>query len=147
LKLAEYINDMKPDFHKLYGGKYGFELGQSEAHMDLTLNATTQYLQKLLMSGKMKEIQNLAMQGSFAMKESPYYQELMQNVINTYYGLTWDNERKTQLAEDILTFIIDGLKHRFNAGGYSMDKKGVMDFLGIDMGILGKMGGMFSKFF
>ena len=59
MKLAEYINDMKPDFHKLYGAKYGFEIGQSEAHMDLTLNATTQYLQKLLMSGKMKEIQNV----------------------------------------------------------------------------------------
>lgn len=147
MKLKEYIDDMKPDFHKLYGLKYEFEPSQSEAHMDLTVDAAVKYIQKLAMSGKLKEIQNMATQGASAVQDSPYYEELLQAAVDSYYGLTWENTRKKQLAQDILVFILDGLKHRFQAGGYSLDQKGVMDFLGIDMGILGKVGGMFGKFF
>lgn len=147
MKLQEYINDMKPDFHKLYGGKYEFDLGQSEAHIDLTLGAATKYIQGLALSGKLNEIQNLATQGSMAMQESPYYKELLKEVTNSYYGLTWESNRKEGLAKDILGFILDGLKHRFQAGGYAADRSGIMAFLDLDMGVLGKMGGMFSKFF
>lgn len=147
MKLKEYIDDMKPDFQKLYGSKYEFEPSQSEVHMDLTLDAAVKYIQKLAMSGKLKEIQNMATQGASAVQDSSYYEELLQAAVDSYYGLTWENARKKQLAQDILVFILDGLKHRFQAGGYSLDQKGVMDFLGIDMGILGKVGGMFGKFF
>lgn len=147
MRLKEYLDDMKPDFHKLYGGKYGFESFQSEAHMDLTMDAAVKYIQKLAMSGKLKEIQNMATQGATAVQDSPYYQELLQAVVQNYYGLDWEYQKKQHLAQDILVFMLDGLKHRFQAGGYSIDQKGVMDFLGIDMGILGKVGGMFGKFF
>ena len=41
MKLQGYINEMKPDFHRLYGEKYQFDLGQSEVHIDLTLGAAT----------------------------------------------------------------------------------------------------------
>lgn len=147
MKLQEYINEMKPDFHRLYGEKYQFELGQSEAHIDLTLGAATKYIQGLALSGKLSEIQSLATQGSMAMQDSPYYHDLLKEITASYYGLTWDSARKEALAKDILGFILDGLKHRFQAGGYSTDRAGVMAFLGLDMGVLGKMGGMFSKFF
>lgn len=147
MKLQEYINEMKPDFHKLYGSKYEFDISQTEAHFDLTLSAATKYVQGLVMQGKLKEIQALATQGSMALMESPHYQALMSEVVSSYYGLTWDTSRKEMLAKDILGFMLDGFKHRFQAGGYSMDQAGVMSFLGIDAGILGKMGGMFSKFF
>ena len=82
-----------------------------------------------------------------AMQDSPYYKELLQEIINSYYGLNWETSRKEVLAKDILGFILDGLKHRFQAWGYAADRAGIMAFLGIDMGVLGKMGGMFSKFF
>jgi hypothetical protein len=36
---------------------------------------------------------------------------------------------------------------KFQSGGYESNAQGVMKFLGIDMGILGKMGGMFGRFF
>ena len=147
MKLQGYINEMKPDFHCLYGEKYQFDLGQSEVHIDLTLGAATKYIQGLALSGKLNEIQALATQGSMAMQDSPYYKELLQEIINSYYGLNWETSRKEVLAKDILGFILDGLKHRFQAGGYAADRAGIMAFLGIDMGVLGKMGGMFSKFF
>lgn len=147
MKLQEYINEMKPDFHRIYGEKYHFELGQSEVHIDLTLGAATNYIQGLVLSGKLSEIQSLATQGSMAMQDSPYYHDLLKEITDSYYGLTWDSVRKEALAKDILGFILDGLKHRFQAGGYTADRAGLMTFLGLDMGVLGKMGGMFSKFF
>lgn len=147
MKLQGYINEMKPDFHRLYGEKYAFQISQSEAHIDLTLGAATQYLQGLALSGKLNDMQSLATQGSAAMQDSPYYKQLLQQIVNSYYGLAWDTARKEILAKDILGFILDGLKHRYQAGGYSADRAGIMSFLGIDMGVLGKMGGMFSKFF
>ncbi len=147
MKLQEYINEMKPDFHRLYGEKYQFQVAQSEAHIDLTLNACIQYVQKLAMSGKLKEIQDMATGGSDALKNSTYYAELLGNCAQSYYGLDWDNSRKTALAEDILVFILDGLKFKFIQGGYTLDQAGVMKFLGLDLGILGKVGGMFGRFF
>jgi hypothetical protein len=147
MKLQEYIQEMKPDFHKFYGEKYQFEASQSEAHIDLTLSAATSYVQKLLLSGKINDIQELATQGSSALVASPHYRELIQEVIASYYGLNWSVDRKEALAKDVLGFILDGLKFRFQSGGYSLDKSGIMSFLGIDLGLVGKMGGMFSKFF
>jgi hypothetical protein len=147
MKLQEYINEMKPDFHRLYGERFQFDASQTEAHMDLTLNACTQYLQKLAMSGKLKEVQDLATGGADALKNSSFYIDLLNTCAQSYYGLDWENFRKIQLAEKILTFILDGLKYKFIEGGYSMDQAGVMKFLGLDLGILGKMSGMFGRFF
>jgi len=42
---------------------------------------------------------------------------------------------------------LEGLRVKFQFGGYESNAQGVMKFLGIDLGIMGKMGGMFSKFF
>jgi hypothetical protein len=47
----------------------------------------------------------------------------------------------------ILGFVLGGLKAKFEAGGHPATAQGVMQFLGIDLGILGKMGGLFGKWF
>ncbi len=147
MKLIEYIHEFKGSYHGLEGVKFGFDPGQSEAHVDLTVNSAMTYLQGLMMSGKISEIQSLATAGPEALKDSQYFQDLMQQCANSYYGLDWDMERKKALAESILTFVLEGLKVKFQSGGYEANAQGVMNFLGIDMGILGKMGGMFGRFF
>ncbi len=147
MKLQEYINEMKPDFHRLYGEKYQFQPAQSEAHMDLTLNACTQYLQKLAMSGKVSELQQLATGGGSALAASSYYQELIATCTQSYYGLNWEQSRKEELAKEILAFILDGLKFRYQSGGYPPNTQGMLQFLGLDSGIMGKMGGLFGRFF
>ena len=147
MKLNEYINEFKTDFHSLEGIKFGLSESQSEAHVDLTVAAAMQYLQSLMMSGKISEIQSLASAGADALKSSPFFQELIDKCAQSYYGLDWDNERKKALAVSILAFILDGLRQKFVAGGYEANAQGVMKFLGMDMGILGKMGGMFGRFF
>jgi hydroxymethylbilane synthase len=52
-----------------------------------------------------------------------------------------------ELAKEILAFILDGLKFRYQSGGYPQNTQGMMQFLGLDTGIIGKMGGMFGRFF
>lgn len=147
MKLIEYINEFKGSYHGLEGLKFGFDAGQSEAHVDLTVNAAMTYLQGLMMSGKISEIQSLATAGPEALKDSQYFQDLMLQCANSYYGLDWDIERKKALAASILAFVLEGLRVKFQSGGYESNAQGVMKFLGIEMGILGKMGGMFGRFF
>lgn len=147
MKLVEYINEFKGSYHPIEGVKFGFDPSQSEAHVDLTVHAAMSYLQGLMMSGKVSEIQSLATEGPEALKNSPYFQELMQHCANSYYGLDWDVERKKALAASILAFVLEGLRVKFRSGGYESNAQGVMKFLGVDMGILGKMGGMFGRFF
>ncbi len=147
MKLAEYINEFKGSYHPLEGVKFGFDASQSEAHVDLTVNSAMTYLQGLMMSGKISEIQTLATGGPEALRDSQYFQELLQQCANSYYGLDWDIDRKKVLAGSILAFVLEGLRVTFQSGGYESNAQGVMKFLGIDLGIMGKMGGMFSKFF
>ena len=147
MKLTEYINEFKGSYQPLEGVKFGFDASQSEAHVDLTVNAAMTYLQGLMMSGKISEIQNLATGGPEVLRDSQYFQELIQQCANSYYGLDWDIERKKVLAGSILAFVLEGLRVKFQSGGYESNAQGVMKFLGIDLGIMGKMGGMFSKFF
>jgi hypothetical protein len=147
MKLAEYINEFKGSYHPLEGVKFGFDASQSEAHVDLTVNSAMTYLQGLMMSGKISEIQTLATGGPEALRDSQYFQELLQQCANSYYGLDWDIDRKKVLAGSILAFVLEGLRVKFQSGGYESNAQGVMKFLGIDLGIMGKMGGMFSKFF
>ncbi len=150
MKIKEYLNDIKGEFHATHGAKYGFDQSQSEVHFDLTVDAATSYIQSMLMSGKLSEIQGLLTQGYEAIHNSPYYKELLQKCANNYYGLTWPAEKKEELAKDALQVILNGLKDRFDKGGYSRDAKGMMEFAGLDsgvLGMLGKVGGMFGKFF
>lgn len=147
MKLAEYINEFKGSYHPLEGVKFGFDASQSEAHVDLTVNAAMTYLQGLMMSGKISEIQTLATGGAEALRDSQYFQELIQQCATSYYGLDWDIDRKKVLAGSILAFVLEGLRVKFQSGGYESNAQGVMKFIGIDLGIMGKMGGMFSKFF
>jgi hypothetical protein len=147
MKLIEYINEFKGSFHPLEGVKFGFDASQSEAHVDLTVHAAMTYLQSLMMSGKVSEIQNLATAGPEALRDSQYFQDLVMQCANSYYGLDWDMDRKKALAVSILAFVLEGLRVKFQSGGYESNAQGVMKFLGIDMGILGKMGGMFGRFF
>ncbi|MBL7813140.1 MAG: hypothetical protein JNL57_13040 [Bacteroidetes bacterium] len=149
MKLQEYLKEIAKDFHLRHGFEFGFTESQSEAHFDLTTQAAMQYIQGLAMSGKMGELQNMFSSGADAIKGSSYYQELMQKITDTYYGLDWTADKKQQLAETALAFALNGLKQRFEAGGYSNDLQGVLSFIGLDggmLGLLGKFGGLFSKF-
>ena len=147
MKIQEYLNDIKGDFHKRHGFEFGFDSGQSDAHFDLTTQSAMGYLQGLLMSGKVSELKELVSKGGDAMMESEYYQELMQKCVQSYYALDWDKERKEQLAQKALYTAFEGLREKFETGGFTKDMKGVMSFLGLDsgmLGMLGKMGGMFG---
>jgi hypothetical protein len=48
---------------------------------------------------------------------------------------------------NILGFVIAGLKQKFEEGGHAPNAQGVMQFLGLDQGLLGKMGSLFGKWF
>lgn len=147
MKIQEYLNEMKTQFHLRHGYEFGFEPSQSEAYFDLTSQAAMSYIQGLAMSGKIGEIKDMVAGGEEAVKNSSYYQELLAKITESYYGLDWDTERKNKLAQTTLGFIIEGLKNRFEEGGYSKDLQGVLQFAGLDsgvLGMLGKMGGMFG---
>jgi hypothetical protein len=100
-----------------------------------------------MMSGKIKELQTLMSGGAEALQQSEYFQGLIDQCAAAYYGLDWEIERKKALAVHILGFVLGGLKAKFEAGGHPATAQGVMQFLGIDLGILGKMGGLFGKWF
>lgn len=149
MKLQEYLKEMSGEFYLRHGYEFGFDQGQAEAHFDLTTGAAMQYLQGLAMSGKIGEMQSMFKDGADAIKNSTYYQELLKKITDTYYGLDWDIERKNKLAETSLTFALNGLKDRFEKGGYTNDMNGVLKFIGLDSGLLGmmgKVGGFFNKF-
>ena len=150
MKIQEYLNEMRRDFYLRHGYEFGFTESQSEAHFDLTTQAAMQYLQGLAMGGKMGEMQGMLKGGADAIKESTYYTELLKKCTDSYYGLKdWDEEDKNQLASTALAFAMNGLKERFEQGGYSNDTNGILQFVGLDsgvMGMLGKVGGFFGKF-
>ena len=144
MKIQEYLNDIKGEFHNRHCFEFGFDKSQSEAHFDLTTQAAMSYLQGLLMSGKVSELKDLVSQGGDAMMQSEYYQSLMKKCADSYYALDWDKERKELLAQKALYTAFEGLREKFEAGGYTKDIKGVMSFMGLDSGMLGMLGGMFG---
>jgi hypothetical protein len=149
MKLQEYLNEIKSEFHLRHGFEFEFTESQSEAHFDLTTQAAMQYLQGLVMGGKIGELQNLLQGNQEALRESNYYTELIQKCVESFYALEWEQDRKKKLAETALAFAIAGLKKRFEEGGYSSDASGVMKFIGLDsslFGMMGKVGGLFNKF-
>ncbi|MFM6952183.1 MAG: hypothetical protein ACKOXR_03445 [Bacteroidota bacterium] len=147
MKLQSYINDFKGEFHGHHGKTLGLTESQSEVYVDLTVQSALQYMQTLMMSGKIKELQTLMGGGAEALQNSEYYQRLIDQCVTSYYGLDWETERKKNLAVHILGFVLAGLKAKFEEGGHPSTPQGVMQFLGIDLGILGKMGGLFGKWF
>jgi hypothetical protein len=149
LKLQEYLNEIKKEFHLRHGHEFGFTESQSEAHFDITTQAAMQYIQGLAMSGKISEVQELVKGGAENLKNSSYYNELITKCSDGFYALDWEAERKKQLAETALGVALNGLKNKFVEGGYSSDLPGVLKFMGLDsgmLGMLGKMGGMFNMF-
>ena len=148
-KLQEYLNEIRKEFHLRHSHEFGFTESQSEAHFDITTQAAMAYIQGLAMSGKIQEMQEMVKGGEDALRNSRYYDELIQKCADSYYALDWDAERKKQLATTALVCALQGLRERFIAGGYSNDTSGVLKFLGLDsgmLGLMGKMGGMFNMF-
>ncbi len=150
LKLQEYLNEIRKEFHLRHGFEFGFTEAQSEAHFDITTQTAMQYLQGLAMGGKLTEMQEMLKNGAGDMQSIPMFQELIQKITSSYYALdTWNQEQKDKLAQTALAFALAGLKKRFEEGGYSADTAGILKFIGLDsglMGMMGKMGGLFSKF-
>ena len=147
MKLQEYINAFKGEYHAQHGVLIGLSESQSQAYVDITVQSAMQYMQSLMMTGKLKEVQALMTAAPESLMTSEYYQELIEACVKGYYGLDWDQERKKALAVNILGFVIGGLKSKFEQGGYQPSAQGVMAFLGLDQGLLGKMGSMFGKWF
>ncbi len=148
-KLQEHLIEIRKEFHLRHGHEFVFSESQSEAHFDITTQAAMAYIQGLAMSGKMQEMQSMVKGGEDALRNSPYFEELIQKCSDSYYALDWDADRKKQLAITALAFALQGLRDRFVAGGYTNDTAGVLKFLGLDsgmLGLMGKMGGMFNMF-
>ena len=148
-KLQEHLIEIRKEFHLRHGHEFGFSESQSEAHFDITTQAAMAYIQGLAMSGKIQEMQEIVKGGEDALRNSTYYEELIQKCDDSYYALDWDAERKRQLATSALACALQGLRERFVSGGYSNDTSGVLKFLGLDsgmLGLMGKMGGMFNMF-
>lgn len=149
MKIQEYLNEIRKEFHLRHGFEFGFTESQSEAHFDLTTQAAMQYLQGLAMSGKINELQEMVKGGADVAAASGYFNELIEKCVASYYALDWDAEKKKHLAQTALAFALQGLKQRFEEGGFSNDTAGVMKFIGLDSGVLGmmgKVGGFFGKF-
>ena len=147
MKLQEIVNGIKPRFYQHGGSSFGLTESQSEAHVDLTFSAALQFLQGLMMAGKLAELKSLMSAGPEALRTSSYRAELVDKCAQSYYGLDWPMERKRELAESVLVFLLQELQLEFQRGGYSPDAAGVMKFMGMDSGLLGKMGGLFGKWF
>lgn len=147
MKLQEIVNGIKPRFYQQGGSSFGLTESQSEAHVDLTFSAALQFLQGLMMAGKLAELKSLMSAGPEALRQSSYRAELVDKCAQSYYGLDWSQERKRELAESVLVFLLQELQQEFQRGGYSADVAGVMKFMGMDSGLLGKMGGLFGKWF
>jgi hypothetical protein len=148
-KLQEHLIEIRKEFHLRHGHEFGFTESQSEAHFDITTQAAMAYIQGLAMSGRMQEMQDMIKGGEDALRNSPYFEELIQKCADSYYALDWDADRKRQLSVAVLKFALQGLRERFISGGYSNDTEGVLKFLGLDsgmLGLMGKMSGMFNMF-
>lgn len=149
MKIQEYLNEIRKEFHLRHGFEFNFNEGQSEAHFDLATQAAMQYLQGLAMSGKIGELQNLISGGTTDLTASSYYTDLIDKCTESFYALDWEKDKKNKLAESILAFAIAGLRQRFVEGGYGTDASGILKFIGLDsgmLGMMGKVGGLFNKF-
>lgn len=147
MKIQEHLNDIKSEFHLRHGFEFDFDQSKSEAYFDLTSQAAMSYLQGLALSGKINELKEMVAGGEEAIKNSPYFSELLKKCTDTYYGLDWEEDRKNKLAETSLAFMFTGLKNKFESGGYTKDMQGILQFVGLDtgmLGMLGKVGGMFG---
>lgn len=148
-KLQEHLIEIRKEFHLRHGHEFGFTESQSEAHFDITTQAAMAYIQGLAMGGRMQEMQDMVKGGEDALRNSLYFEELIQKCAGSYYALDWDADRKRQLSVTVLTCALQGLRERFISGGYSNDTEGVLKFLGLDsgmLGLMGKMSGMFNMF-
>jgi hypothetical protein len=56
MKIQEYINEFKDQFHPQQGAMLGLTESQSQAYVDITVQSSMQYMQSLMMSGKIKEL-------------------------------------------------------------------------------------------
>ncbi|MFZ9755550.1 MAG: hypothetical protein ACO3DK_05905 [Bacteroidia bacterium] len=147
MRLEQLVNEIKPRYHARGGAAFGLTESQCEAHVDLTFAAALRFLQPMMMSGKLAELKSLMSAGPEAIQQSPLKAQLVEQCTQSYYGLTWEKSRKEELALSILEFLLLELQADFQRGGYSADAAGVMKFLGMDAGLLGKMGGLFGKWF
>jgi hypothetical protein len=142
--LQDVLAALKKEYHGVIGQTEGLNAEQSEVIFDTTLQGVTEQIKGLLFTGKMGELQQLVTQGADVVRESEYYQKMMKSAAETYYGLNWDSSRKEALAEKTITYTFNGLKDAFEKSGKSKDVKGIMEFAGLNAGLLGALGGMFG---
>ena len=84
-KLQEHLIEIRKEFHLRHGHEFGFTESQSEAHFDITTQAAMAYIQGLAMSGRMQEMQDMIKGGEDALRNSPYFEELIQKqVLNPF---------------------------------------------------------------
>ncbi len=140
--VQEVLAELKTGFHGAIGQAEGLNADQSEVIFDTTLQGVTEQIKGLLFSGRMGELQQLITQGADAVRDSEHYKKMMASAAQTYYGLDWDTARKEALAEKSITYTFNGLKDAFEKSGNSKDVKGIMEFAGLNSGLLGALGGM-----
>lgn len=144
MKIQEYISEIQNQFFEEKGMGYGISKEESKALFDAVFNQATAYIQKWVFSGKMDELKNLVSGGAEGIRNSSYYKELVADCASKFTQLSWEMDKKEALAGDILQYLFEGLKNKFEEGGYSKDLQGVLSFAGLDGGLLGKLGGMFG---
>jgi hypothetical protein len=144
--LQDVLQKLKTAFYEKAGAAEGLNADQSEVIFDTTLQGVTDQLKGLIFSGKIGELQKLVSEGADAVRESAYFKSMVENAAKQYYGLDWDAQRKQQLAETTMAYTFNGLRDAFEASGKSKDFKGIMEFAGLDSGLLGKLGGLMGGF-
>lgn len=142
--LQDVLAALKKEYHGTIGQAEGLNAEQSEVIFDTTLQGVTEQIKGLLFTGKMGELQQLVTQGADAVRDSDYYKKMMTSAAQTYYGLDWDTAHKEALAEKTITYTFNGLKDAFEKSGNTKDVKGIMEFAGLNAGLLGALGGMFG---
>jgi hypothetical protein len=140
--LQDVLAALKSEFHGAIGQAEGLNSDQSEVIFDTTLQGVTEQIKGLLFSGKMGELQQLVTEGADALRGSEHYKKMMAVAAQSYYGLEWETPRKEALAEKTITYTFNGLKDAFEQSGKSKDVKGIMEFAGLNAGLLGALGGM-----
>lgn len=140
--LQEVLASLRSGYHDSVGQAEGLNSEQSEVIFDTTLNGVTEQIKGLLFTGKMGELQQLVTEGADAVRDSEHYKKMMAAAAQSYYGLDWDTARKEALAEKNITYTFNGLKDAFEKSGKTKDVKGIMEFAGLNSGMLGALGGM-----
>lgn len=146
MKIQEYINEIKQSFFQEKSASFGLDESQTSELFDAVFNTATGTIQKLVFSGKTGELQNLVSGGAEGIKNSSYYKDLVADCASSFQGFQGDDASKEMVAGEILQYTFEGLKNKFEEGGYTKDLNGVLSFAGLDGGLLGKLGGMFGGF-